>query len=418
MKETFVTKIIVKESRNLKNLTIPLSEKERKHLIITGKNGCGKTSLLRDIEKFLTQYLNFNYIDSYFQTGIALKSSKKQLSEFLNLPNREDLEISISHIKTNIANFEQWFQQFGGVELRFRDTEILKDENDSGKYIVAFFDAKRETQLDLPNGIKKVDLQKKYTSQARVNSAFIQYIVNLKADRSFARDENDHVAANEIDEWFNFFEESLRKIIGNPELKLMFDRKNYSFLILEEGKEPYGFNNLSDGYSAIISIITELLLRMEAHGSKNYDLEGIALIDEIETHLHVELQKRIMPFLTSFFPKIQFIVTTHSPFILSSVPNAVICDLETKLITTDLSSYSYDALIESYFASDKYSFEVKLKLNRYEELSLKETLKKNEKEELHFLKDYFSQVPKYLSKELVVKLQQIELSALNKKSEA
>lgn len=39
------------------------------------------------------------------------------------------------------------------------------------------------------------------------------------------------------------------------------------------------------------------------------------LVDEIETHLHVDLQKKVLPFLISFFPKIQFIVTTHSPFV-------------------------------------------------------------------------------------------------------
>ena len=51
--------------------------------------------------------------------------------------------------------------------------------------------------------------------------------------------------------------------------------------------------------------------------AKMYDLQGIVLIDEIETHLHVELQKKILPFLTNFFPNIQFVITTHSPFILN-----------------------------------------------------------------------------------------------------
>lgn len=60
--------------------------------------------------------------------------------------------------------------------------------------------------------------------------------------------------------------------------------------------------------------------------------EGIVLIDEIETHLHLELQKEILPFLTKLYPNIQFIVSTHSPFILSSVDNAVVFDLENKTL--------------------------------------------------------------------------------------
>ena len=58
----------------------------------------------------------------------------------------------------------------------------------------------------------------------------------------------------------------------------------------------------------------------------------LLLIDEIETHLHLELQKKILSFLTTLFPNIQFIVSTHSPFILNSLENAVIYDLEKKCL--------------------------------------------------------------------------------------
>ena len=62
-----------------------------------------------------------------------------------------------------------------------------------------------------------------------------------------------------------------------------------------------------------------------------YNAQGIVLIDELETHLHIELQKKILPFLTEFFPNIQFIVTTHSPYILNSISNAKAYDLEEEL---------------------------------------------------------------------------------------
>lgn len=151
---------------------------------------------------------------------------------------------------------------------------------------------------------------------------------------------------------------------------------------------------------------------MEAHNVKSYDLEGIVIIDEIETHLHVDLQKKILPFLTEFFPQIQFIVTTHSPFVLSSISNATICDLETRIVTTDLSNYSYDALIESYFKADKYSDEVKEKIKEFEKLVLKKELSDVEKDNLRFLRNYFVHSPKYLSTELMVKLQEINLKEI------
>ncbi len=58
MIDFFITSIKVNNSRNVKDLEIPLSSKSRRHLILTGKNGSGKTSLLLELNKFLTQVEN------------------------------------------------------------------------------------------------------------------------------------------------------------------------------------------------------------------------------------------------------------------------------------------------------------------------------------------------------------------------
>ncbi len=58
MQDIFITKIKINEVRNIKDFEINLSETERKHLIITGKNGSGKTSLL---EEFVTTGINPDY---------------------------------------------------------------------------------------------------------------------------------------------------------------------------------------------------------------------------------------------------------------------------------------------------------------------------------------------------------------------
>lgn len=93
-------------------------------------------------------------------------------------------------------------------------------------------------------------------------------------------------------------------------------------------------------------------------------MPGIVLIDEIETHLHLELQKNIMKFLTTTFPNIQFIVTTHSPFILNSIEDAVIYDLEKKILVQEgLVDVSYEGIIKSYFDIDTISNELKLLQN-------------------------------------------------------
>ncbi|VFN02737.1 MAG: Predicted ATP-binding protein involved in virulence [Candidatus Kentron sp. G] len=415
MTDIFITKIQVRQARNIRDLTIPLSETERRHLIITGRNGSGKTSLLEELAKFLRKVEKSDY-HVYPDSLNRLESIQNRLAMLEILPRTDKIGEQIAQSKANIEQSKNTLVKgFGGTEISFtKSPPEMGREAKAGRFLIAFYHAKRQTKLTVPSGIQKVPLKEKYSLNESVNSVFLQYLVNLKAECSFARDDGDDEAVRRIDDWFASFQNRLRLIFQAPGLALRFDRKNYNFdIIEEEGKAPFGFNTLADGYSAILGIVTDLLLRMEGHGGGvsigAYDLAGVVLIDEIETHLHVDLQKKILPFLIDFFPRIQFIVTTHSPFVLSSVSNAVICDLEEGEVTEDLSAYSYDALVESYFEADKYSEVVKERLARYEALLAKDASSKEEAEELGRLQAYFSSTPKYLSRELALKLQQLEL---------
>jgi len=80
----------------------------------------------------------------------------------------------------------------------------------------------------------------------------------------------------------------------------------------------------SDGEKAIITLVADiaynLALAHDFESDENYlNSPGIVLIDEIEEHLHPNWQRKIIPILTSVFPKIQFFITTHSPQVISSV---------------------------------------------------------------------------------------------------
>lgn len=410
MNDIFITGITVNKVRNIEMFEIPLSANERKHLIITGRNGSGKTSLLEELRKFLSKVLkgDLNNRNTYAQ----------QLKDTILAKEKEDKNVSspnlVNYIR-NIATLEKWLEDFGGTDIKFNDVNGIRLNYDSGNYILAYFDSKRNLKFKVPQGINRITFKPYYNLQESVGKEFIQFIVNMKADRSFAKDENEIDVVGEIDAWFDNFEKNLAVLFGDSDIKLSFDRKNYNFNVIEKGKIPYNLNQLSDGYSAILSIITELLLRMDSTGAKSYNVQGIVIIDEIETHLHIDLQKKILPFLTAFFPKVQFIVTTHSPFIISSISNAVICDLEKKIVTDDLSGYSYDTLIESYFDEDKYSAELKDRIEEYEQLSSKEALNEADANRLLELKKYVNDVPKFVADELAVKIQQIQLKKLNKK---
>jgi predicted ATP-binding protein involved in virulence len=162
----------------------------------------------------------------------------------------------------------------------------------------------------------------------------------------------------------------LCNIYNCSELKLKTDRKRYKVNVLMPDREPFGLHEMSDGYAALLNIYMELIMRMEnSAGNIDFLTPAIVLIDELEAHLHVELQKNALPFLAKMFPNTQFIITTHSPFVINSVENAVVFDLENKTILEYPNKYSYQAIIESFLNTTMYAREMEVKFDRYKELN-------------------------------------------------
>jgi predicted ATPase len=193
------------------------------------------------------------------------------------------------------------------------------------------------------------------------------------------QDYNNTDNTENLKNWFIQFEQALKELYNCSKLKLKRDSKNLSFYIEMPGYEPFGLNQLAHGYSAFLDIYAELLMRFETKsGCVDYDHEAIVIIDEIEIHLHVELQKRIMPFLTRMFPSVQFIVSTHSPFVINSLNNAIVFDLEKRISLNDASLYSYDEIIEGFYDANKNSDKVRKNIERYKYLRMN---KRNEQED-------------------------------------
>lgn len=417
MQEVFIQGIEIKSVRHLKDLFIPISVDERKHLIFTGKNGSGKTSVLKELKA----YLNREFEQDFYSTAQGWKESLEDQKKYLSHLEQElskigrdpHIEGNIFSSKQNIKRLEQQIRENDNISVRISSNLHSKDAYTSGNLLIAYFDAKRSNgNLSLPKGIQKVELKPKYTIDERANQVFIQHIVNLKAEKSFARDDSDTETIKNVDEWFERFENILKKIFNDPNIKLEFDKKNFNFNVIQNNRQKFDLTTLSDGYSAVLSIVTELILRMEHNKGRAYDMQGIVLIDEIETHLHISLQKIVLPILTEFFPKIQFIVTTHSPFVLNSIENAIIYDLESNVLVDDLSGYSIDGLVESYFNLDKYSDELKEKVEEYEKLLMLKEKTEYDLSKIDKLKYYFENLPKFSSPELALKINALELSAL------
>ena len=94
--------------------------------------------------------------------------------------------------------------------------------------------------------------------------------------------------------------------------------------LLFEGRK-LNFSQLASGFNATIGWVVDYLWRRDTFDWPEALVKskpGLLLIDEIETHLHPQWQRRILNGIRAAFPNTQIIVTTHSPFVVSSCPEA------------------------------------------------------------------------------------------------
>lgn len=375
MDKLFISRLEIKQVRHLRDITIPLSEQRAKHLILTGKNGSGKTS----VTEALARYLNKIYIGESEQ---AFRNCQKELDIKLNNNIDEIPELAEKH-----------------------------------HYILAYYEADRMFCAEQPKHVEKVQLKDYYELTEFPRIDFVKYLLDLKMTEALARNNNKIQKADEIKDWFAELEQMLKQIFDDETVKLEFDEDTFEFHILQQGKEPFDFFTLSRGYQAVLDIVLDIMMRMQhqTQRSFHFDLPGIVIIDEIETHLHLELQRTILPFLTTFFPDIQFIVTSHSPFILNSIDNVVIYDLENHtLVEHGLDDVPYEGVVEGYSRVDKLSDTLKEKFETYKNLVMKENLSDDELGEIAELELFLDEIPDYLAIGIATEYKRMKLEFMNR----
>lgn len=104
------------------------------------------------------------------------------------------------------------------------------------------------------------------------------------------------------------------------------------------------------GYKRLLSIVFDIAYRAFILNKGRSEPKGIVMIDEIELHLHPTLQQEVLQRFTNTFPNIQFIVTTHSPLVIS---NFKVDDNKCRLIklTTENNNYSRE-YVENIYGID------------------------------------------------------------------
>jgi len=109
------------------------------------------------------------------------------------------------------------------------------------------------------------------------------------------------------------------------------------FTIEKHGVER-PFSALSEGERNLILLVADIARRMAIFGAPGsaFDVPALILIDEIELHLHPKWQREILGRLLHVFPNAQFVVTTHSPIVVSEIERENLRVLnDFKLVTTE-----------------------------------------------------------------------------------
>lgn len=386
----YIKSIAVNKIFHLNNFSIQMTE-DSPHLILTGKNGSGKTILLNAIADFLSNIKNDPFLNfiNYDRQISELRTS------YLNATNDFDKYQNELKIKDLIDNKNR---VYGKVNLDIPSLVEISKQYQHGMFVLAYYGAMRESKMQEPKNPTRPHIS--YTPAISKSSTdqFLNFLSDLKIQEVLARNEGQLTDANQIRDWFISFENLLCELFEDPNLNLDFNYRDYTFHIKTGGKS-FKFTELSDGFTAAIDIIADLILKMQQSDNVTmaYNKPGIVLVDEIETHLHLSLQKNILKILTRVFPKVQFIVSTHSPFVLSSIDNATAFDLESQETITDLSEYSYESLAEGYFGVHTESSYLGNKLEQLKKLLSKEILTDSEVKLKQELIDEFNRIPEIIS---------------------
>lgn len=96
--------------------------------------------------------------------------------------------------------------------------------------------------------------------------------------------------------------------------------KYKDLLLISNNNIRHLWNDLPAGYERLLTIVFDIACRSLILNGPDKPVKGVVMIDEIDLHLHPSLQRSVLQRLRHTFPEVQFIVSTHSPLVISHFP--------------------------------------------------------------------------------------------------
>lgn len=135
-------------------------------------------------------------------------------------------------------------------------------------------------------------------------------------------------------------------------LRLDAERKEIVVMMPKDKGGDIPYYSLSDGQRAMLSLVADLAVKtviLNPHLGKDCALKspGVVLIDELDLHLHPKWQRRVISDLKRTFPAMQFICSTHSPFLIQALEPGELIPLHEDALPAEYSNQSLEDIVEN-----------------------------------------------------------------------
>jgi energy-coupling factor transporter ATP-binding protein EcfA2 len=323
------------EIKNFRRFDQYRCEPHERMTLLIGPNGSGKTSLLRAI------YLGFAGASTAFQLGMY---------------SMEDRDVR--YVDTLDPGNERWrtpvFPASIKLELEMDGHSVLlaNEKTASSSSLIPELDKERahegyryfleqaSTWFD-PSSSASAPLFARFGASSTINGIARSETLQRPFEKKrevWERAQSDSISATGLAQWFQYNElrtlqekspplayrvarEAALSAIHAEDIMYVIRDNQLMLKHADQGWRP--FDQLSDGQRRIAAIFCELAMRcaaLNSHlGEKCIEqTSGVVTIDELDLHLHPAWQRTIISDLCRAFPRLQFIVASHSPFLLQA----------------------------------------------------------------------------------------------------
>ena len=342
--------------RNFRGFASKKFSFDKQLTLIVGNNTAGKTTLLHATRVALGAYLRSlkqlpndkAYSLNFAMDDVMMKynASKKDFfkaEETTRIDVDADMELTTMKggvLSTKTLSGVKWFREMKGNQTPHSrecagelmdivdEMEHLRETKDEGTNAVY--------PLVLSFGVNRIDNQYRAAKKTKARESNI-----AKAYKSALRDTVDFQGAFD---WLYRFDMNLKRdkaykgtdsafikalTTAIPAMTdVIVNSKDNEFMakVAVDGMEPeyQTFDHMSDGFKSMICIVAEIAHRcIELNGFLGEKAvvmtPGVVIIDELDLYLHPRWQRHVLKDLCAAFPMIQFVVTSHSPFVIQSV---------------------------------------------------------------------------------------------------